>query len=252
MAWSAAVCALCVRSATLLRGCIHWLRLACVGVRPCSSHRVAMFCFPLSVSANANVAMANCFSSGAAHSESSDSSAGSTLPFSDGILSVPAWHVGEPEYDNYMTDLAAAPDILRRFAELDYNARLQIMRSTFNTKPQHPNAWMERCISRSFEDRDKRRSNPYRRGSTLGTSPVAGHADATPASQGSACSGNSPSKPGSNLFLRPDRSPRQTSSLATSPVQGPAQRALSSARSEVEPLEWICMLVVSWKIAALC
>ena len=192
------------------------------------------------------------FSSGAAHSESSDSSAGSTLPFSDGILSVPAWHVGEPEYDNYMTDLAAAPDILRRFAELDYKARLQIMRITFNTKPQHPNAWMERCISRSFEDRDKRRSNPYRRGSTLGTSPVAGHADATPASQGSACSGNSPSKPGSNLFLRPDRSPRQTSSLATSPVQGPAQRALSSARSEVEPLEWICMLVVSWKIAALC
>ena len=216
-----------------------------------------MFSFPLRVTANANVASANLFSPGAAPSGCTDSPVesnrlGSTLLVSDDITSLPTWQVGEPEYDNYMTDLAVAPDILRRFAELDYNARLQIMRSTFNTKPQHPNAWMERCISRSFEDRDKRRSNPYRRGSTLGTSPVAGHADATPASQGSACSGNSPSKPGSNLFLRPDRSPRQTSSLATSPVQGPAQRALSSARSEVEPLEWICMLVVSWKIAALC
>ena len=124
-----------------------------------------MFSFPLRVSESATVASANLLSPDAALLESADcpvecSKSGSTLPLSNGFASVPTWHVGEPAYDDYVTELAIAPDILRRFAELDYTARLNIMRSTFQTKPQHPNAWMERCIARTFEDRDKRRSNP--------------------------------------------------------------------------------------------
>jgi hypothetical protein len=203
-----------------------------------------MFSFPLRVTADANVASANFISPGAAPSGCTDSPVesnrlGSTLPVRDDITSLPTWQVGEPEYDEFMAELGIAPDILRRFAELDYTARLNIMRSTFQTKPQHPNAWMERCNARTFEDRDKRRSQPYRRGASFGNSPKAGSADLSPASQGSACSVSSPSKFGSNAFARVDRSPGQSSSMVASPLHGQLRRASSRLGAEVKPPEWI-------------
>ena len=148
----------------------------------CCSHRFGMFSIPPRVSESASVASVHFRSSDAAHCPVQPGTSGSTLPPSNGFASLPPWYVGEPEYDEFMAELGIAPDILRRFAELDHQARLNISRSTFKTKPEHPNPWMEKCIARSLEDRDKRRGQPYRRGASCGNSPKAGAADSSPAS----------------------------------------------------------------------
>jgi len=163
-----------------------------------------------------------------------------TPPLSKVLTTATTWLVGERELDDYMMDLAVAPDIMRRFAQIDPASRLKIMRSTYKTKPEHPEAWMDKCIATHWEGRGKRRSGPYATGAASGTAPAPARVEASPAgSQSSSWCGSSPGMPGSEPSPRPVHSAVPATLQAASSVQGSTRRQLFSPGSELAPPQWI-------------
>ena len=72
-------------------------------------------------------------------------------PFGSNWSGDQGWMVGELVYDKYYEQLQISPDLLTKLAELPKEARVRIARSTYNRKPQYPDAWFQRCIERHWE-----------------------------------------------------------------------------------------------------
>ena len=83
----------------------------------------------------------------------------------DTLTSAVNWRCGQAEYDTFISNLALPPDILQSLAEVDQASRLKIFRSTWQTKPEYPSAWISKCIERHWNSRSKGagRGTPYHR-----------------------------------------------------------------------------------------
>ena len=85
-------------------------------------------------------------------------------PLSATLTNALSWCVGVHEYDAYLRECNCAPDVYARLAEIPLSDRMKIARSTFQTRPEHPQSWLLRCIERHFESKQRARRGPYVQG----------------------------------------------------------------------------------------
>ena len=101
------------------------------------------------------------------------------------------WRCGNADYDTYISNLALPPDILQSLSEVDQASRMKMFRSTWQTKPDYPISWLEKCLERHHTSKGAGRSTPYQRGQGSGLPPAnqtVASAAATPMQHGNSSS----------------------------------------------------------------
>ena len=82
------------------------------------------------------------------------------------------WRCGHAEYDTYISNLALPPDILQSLSQVDQASRMKMFRSTWQTKPDYPISWLEKCLERHQTSKGAGRATPYQREKGSGLPPA--------------------------------------------------------------------------------
>ena len=148
-----------------------------------------------------------------------------------------------PDYDTYIASLALPPDILQGLAQVDQNSRLKMFRSTWQTKPDYPISWIEKCLERHWASKGSGRVNPYQREMGSGLQPAkqtVASAAAVPIQHGTSSPMQSPAS--SHISASPASATHPAAITTRGRAEAPSPRQLFASGSTLAAPEWIVQM----------